>query len=277
MRPLASRVTLLAPRNISGVVSGRQPISSHFFPLAATIGARGAASVNGSQQNFPSADSDLAWRRSSRTGARFSFAKTIMYLANIPELNVRSSAGVGNQRPTAPHDGRIRVAAARLGCSARMQRVFGGRTWAETPALPRAAGRPRPVGRSGLSGPSGPTWRRRGGSRPISRVLSRATIHLGRTSPCASSDLPGSPCGQQERARRPARFPIWSCSRWGLPCRRMLPPARCALTAPFHPYLPTALLRRHRRFAFCCTFRGLAPPRRYLAPCPVEPGLSSAS
>ncbi len=34
-------------------------------------------------------------------------------------------------------------------------------------------------------------------------------------------------------------------------------------------------LRRHRRFAFCCTFRGLAPPRRYLAPCSVEPGLSS--
>jgi hypothetical protein len=35
-------------------------------------------------------------------------------------------------------------------------------------------------------------------------------------------------------------------------------------------------LRRHRRFAFCCTVRGLAPPRRYLAPCSVEPGLSSA-
>ena len=31
------------------------------------------------------------------------------------------------------------------------------------------------------------------------------------------------------------------------------------------------------RFALCCTFRGLAPPRRYLAPCPLEPGLSSAS
>jgi hypothetical protein len=31
-------------------------------------------------------------------------------------------------------------------------------------------------------------------------------------------------------------FPIWSCSEWGLPSRRMLPPARCALTAPFHPY-----------------------------------------
>jgi hypothetical protein len=30
-----------------------------------------------------------------------------------------------------------------------------------------------------------------------------------------------------------------------------------------------------RRFTFCCTFRGLAPPRRYLAPRPAEPGLSS--
>jgi hypothetical protein len=35
---------------------------------------------------------------------------------------------------------------------------------------------------------------------------------------------------------RSARSPIWSCSRRGLPCRRVLPPARCALTAPFHPY-----------------------------------------
>ena len=72
----------------------------------------------------------------------------------------------------------------------------------------------------------------------ISRVLSRAIIHLGRTSPYASSDLPGSLCEPQVRGRSPARFPIWSCSRWGLPCHRVLPPARCALTAPFHPYLP---------------------------------------
>ena len=28
---------------------------------------------------------------------------------------------------------------------------------------------------------------------------------------------------------------IWPCSRWGLPCRDVLPRARCALTAPFHP------------------------------------------
>ena len=33
-------------------------------------------------------------------------------------------------------------------------------------------------------------------SRPISRVLSRTTIHLGRTSPYASSDLPGPNAGR---------------------------------------------------------------------------------
>jgi hypothetical protein len=43
---------------------------------------------------------------------------------------------------------------------------------------------------------------------------------------------------QPTRKRRGPRhcFPIWSCSRWGLPCHMVLPPVRCALTAPFHPY-----------------------------------------
>src|SRR5438270_663956 len=31
------------------------------------------------------------------------------------------------------------------------------------------------------------------------------------------------------------RFPIWSCSAGGLPCRRRSRGTRCALTAPFHP------------------------------------------
>ncbi len=73
------------------------------------------------------------------------------------------------------------------------------------------------------------------------------------------------------------RVPIWSCSERGLPCHGLLPAARCALTAPFHPYR-FWFAKRHlelRRFAFCCTFRRFAPPRRYLALCPVEPGLSS--
>jgi len=36
-----------------------------------------------------------------------------------------------------------------------------------------------------------------------------------------------------------------------------------------------ASLRILRRSILCCTFRGLTPPRRYLASCPPEPGLSS--
>jgi len=31
--------------------------------------------------------------------------------------------------------------------------------------------------------------------------------------------------------------PIWSCSRWGLHMQFLSPGIRCALTAPFHPYL----------------------------------------
>ena len=43
---------------------------------------------------------------------------------------------------------------------------------------------------------------------------------------------------QPTRTQRGPRYqvPIWSCSKWGLPCRSVLPLARCALTAPFHPY-----------------------------------------
>jgi hypothetical protein len=110
-------------------------------------------------------------------------------------------------------------------------------------------------------------------SRPVSRVLSRTTIHLRYASPRTCSDLPGSTCGPHARPRSEdptACSPIWSCSGRGLPCRRVLPPARCALTAPFHPYRP-APKGGGWRFAFCCTFRGLTPPRCYLAPCPGSP------
>src|SRR3989440_5315550 len=120
-----------------------------------------------------------------------------------------------------------------------------------------------------------PARQRVGESRPVSRVLSRAVIPLGSPSPWTSSGLPGSARGSA--LRRPLLkdrrgFPIWPCSRWGLPCRRVLPPTRCALTAPFHPCRSREGLGRS---ALCCTFRGLAPPRRYLAPDPPEPGLSS--
>ena len=70
----------------------------------------------------------------------------------------------------------------------------------------------------------------------ISRVLSRAIIHLGQLSPAISSNLPGSPFGTDGGPK--PYSPIWSCSGRGLPCRELLPVARCALTAPFHPYRP---------------------------------------
>src|SRR5690606_36670794 len=81
------------------------------------------------------------------------------------------------------------------------------------------------------------------------------------------------------RTRRGPRHgvPIWPCSRWGLPCR---PVARLAVRS-YRTVSPLPRARRPcghlavRRSALCCTFRRLAPPRRYLAPCPVEPGLSS--
>ena len=112
------------------------------------------------------------------------------------------------------------------------------------------------------------------GSRPISRVLSWTIIPLGHSSPNASSSLPGSHA-RTPRCRFPCDFPIWPCSRWGLPCRPCCH-VRGALL-PHHFTLTCATLSGGTSaVSFCCTFRGLAPPRRYLAPCPKEPGLSSA-
>lgn len=75
--------------------------------------------------------------------------------------------------------------------------------------------------------------------------------------------------------RSPRDAPIRSCSRRGLPCR---PRYRSRGGLLPHPFTLTTALPRWR-FAFCCTVRHakLAPrvPRRYLAICPAEPGLSS--
>ncbi|QEN22443.1 hypothetical protein FNO44_1619 [Francisella orientalis] len=42
----------------------------------------------------------------------------------------------------------------------------------------------------------------------------------------------------------------------------------------YHTFSPLPFLKK-RRFIFCCTFRRLTPPRRYLASCSIKPGLSS--
>ena len=112
------------------------------------------------------------------------------------------------------------------------------------------------------------------------------------------------------RERRGQRHgsPIRSCSRWGLPCHAALAPraVRSYRTVSPSPRVPPPLYCRPlkgrdlavgrcapdvksaavfqqyrgdgtvRLSVLCCTFRRLAPPRRYLAPCPMEPGLSSA-
>ena len=109
-------------------------------------------------------------------------------------------------------------------------------TFARLIAVP---GRPRDAICNGLGSPSGHRMLGRKGDqggrtpcKPVSVPVRKrvAAIHLERLLPNASCDLPGT------LARRAAASsPIWSCSAWGLPCRRGHPRRRCALTAPFHP------------------------------------------
>ena len=84
---------------------------------------------------------------------------------------------------------------------------------------------------------------------PSSCENEAAAIPLGRGSLRGSSNLPGSGNGAGRSSS-----PIWSCSAWGLPCRRALLPPRCALTAPFHPY-PARIYTPAGRYIFCGTFR----------------------
>ena len=65
-------------------------------------------------------------------------------------------------------------------------------------------------------------------------------------------------------AVKPARRPYLVLLPVGFAMPLPLPVARCALTAPFHPYpLPR---RGNGRFAFCGTFPRVAPAGRYPAP-----------
>jgi len=96
-------------------------------------------------------------------------------------------------------------------------------------------------------------------------------IHLGRSSPNASRDRP-----ERRREGPPGTIPGYSACRSylvllpvGFSLPPTLPPARCALTAPFHPCRPwnpiAGIARRHswaRRYVFCGTFPGVAPAGR---------------
>ena len=114
----------------------------------------------------------------------------------------------------------------------------------------------------------------------ISRVLSSTIIHLGQSSPTASSNLPGSPFGT-DGGQHPST-PIGGVVRCPTPLFGLAPggvyrAANCCQSrGALLPHLFT-LTGRSRRYIFCGTFHGFTPSRRYLAPCPKEPGLSSAS
>ncbi len=101
-----------------------------------------------------------------------------------------------------------RTALIQGGIAIRNSRLSAAHTPRSLPSLGLEGVRPSIVGESGMerarnsSGPcekAGILSRReltRGGSWPVSRVLSWAAIHLGHASPRASSDLPGSRAGR---------------------------------------------------------------------------------
>ena len=107
--------------------------------------------------------------------------------------------------------------------------------------------------------------------RSISRVLSWTVIHLGFASPQTSSNLPGSSAGH-------ANGSLFGLAPGGVY------PATAVASGAVRSYRTFSPLpggsKAAGRYLFCGTFRNRAvtsaAPRRYLAPCPMEPGLSSS-
>ena len=101
----------------------------------------------------------------------------------------------------------------------------------------------------------------------VSRVLSWTTIHLGKASPPCSSDLPRDSVGH---TLMPLYLVLLQVG-FTMPLNVATSAVRSYRTLSPLPASRSSL----RRSALCCTFRRLAPPRSYLAPYPMEPGLSS--
>jgi hypothetical protein len=104
------------------------------------------------------------------------------------------------------------------------------------------------------------------GHRPLARTIrdghsSGATFARCLEQPTRTASLT-LPCGVIACANSPrcrpysVLLPVW----FAMPVP--LPDPRCALTAPFHPYL----LRKRRRFVLCGTVPGVAPAGCYPAP-----------
>ncbi len=112
--------------------------------------------------------------------------------------------------------------------------------------------------------------------RSVSRVLYRRPelgrlrrrrwpfIWGGRYRPPLATD-PGGKAGKQTIATS-----TWSCSRWGLPCRRRCRRRGALLPHPFTLAVIIPAARAAwtvRRFAFCGTFPEVTPAGRYPASC----------
>ena len=113
-----------------------------------------------------------------------------------------------------------------------------------------------------------------------------AIIPLGRRLPGGSSDLPESSGPPSRRAQspkvilseRPSGVLFLSylvLLRVGFAMQRLLPGARCALTAPFHPYRPLARQAVYYLWHFPSAILNDGAPGRYPAHCSLEFGLSS--
>jgi hypothetical protein len=91
-------------------------------------------------------------------------------------------------------------------------------------------------------------------------------IHLGRVLRRAHATNPGGSSESRLKRSPASRRPYSVLLPVGFAVPSLLPRTRCALTAPFHPYLssPKGFARR---FAFCGTVPGVAPAGGYPAPC----------
>ena len=116
--------------------------------------------------------------------------------------------------------------------------------------------------------------------KPVSRILfavaSPLRALLWRNDHSSSSGITAGIKQPTRRLRtgRPQPPPYLVLLRAGFCLPPTLPPARCALTAPFHHCLPAPKDRR-QLCIFCATVRQVTLPGRYPAHCPVEFGLSS--
>ena len=83
--------------------------------------------------------------------------------------------------------------------------------------------------------------------QPVSRILSRVRIYLGKLSPACSCGLP------RDQASRAGSFSCLSLHRMGVTLPALLPTTRWSLTPPFQPYYPKEAV------CFCGPIRKLAP------------------